>query len=94
MVEGTAPPLGRVLLLLLEGLNRRYDEFSSSGASRLTAELRRRSSYLEGRRILVDTGSEEIAGTTAGLEGDGSLWLRLDSGEQILLRAGDVRVLD
>ncbi len=47
----------------------------------------RASSYVSGRRVLVDG----TLGTTDGLDQDGFLWLRTASGQRKLIRAGGVR---
>ncbi len=47
----------------------------------------RASSYVSGRRVVVDG----VPGTTDGLDNDGFLWLRLNDGKRRLIRAGGVR---
>jgi BirA family biotin operon repressor/biotin-[acetyl-CoA-carboxylase] ligase len=50
-----------------------------------------RSSFVSGRRVCVDMGSETVYGTTAGLDTEGFLKLRKDDGEEITILAGGVR---
>ena len=49
------------------------------------------SSYVEGRRVVVDLPNGPVTGTTAGLTPDGFLRLEKDSGGVITITAGGVR---
>jgi len=49
------------------------------------------SSYVHGRRVVVDLGDEELRGTTAGLSAAGFLLVRDDAGTEHTIIAGGVR---
>jgi BirA family transcriptional regulator, biotin operon repressor / biotin---[acetyl-CoA-carboxylase] ligase len=51
----------------------------------------RASSYVSGRRVVVDLPNGPIEGTTAGLNRDGFLIVRRDDGTDTLILAGGVR---
>lgn len=92
--EGTAPELGELLAVLLTKLNARYDQLIVSGAAAVVTETSDRSSYVQGKRLRIALpAGEQIVGTSAGLNEDGTLQLRLDSGVEISLSAGDVHLL-
>jgi BirA family biotin operon repressor/biotin-[acetyl-CoA-carboxylase] ligase len=57
--------------------------------SRLADEYRARSLVL-GRRVSVTSGRETFEGTADAIRDDGSLDLRLDSGDVMTVNAGDV----
>jgi BirA family biotin operon repressor/biotin-[acetyl-CoA-carboxylase] ligase len=54
-------------------------------------DFAKRSSFVSGRRVAVDMGSETVYGTTAGLDAEGFLKLRKDDGEEMTVMAGGVR---
>lgn len=92
--EGSAPDLKELLTVLLMKLNERYDQLLVSGAAVIAEETRDRSSYVHGKRLRIALpAGEQIVGTSAGLNDDGTLQLRLDSGAEISLSAGDVHLL-
>src|SRR5579884_874695 len=49
------------------------------------------SSYVHGRRVVIDLGDEELRGTTAGLSAAGFLLVRDDAGTEHTIIAGGVR---
>jgi biotin-(acetyl-CoA carboxylase) ligase len=55
------------------------------------ADFRAASSYVEGKRVRVALGDDEvIVGTTRGLEADGALRVETNDGKIVIVRAGDV----
>jgi BirA family biotin operon repressor/biotin-[acetyl-CoA-carboxylase] ligase len=62
---------------------------ATGGASPVLRHFTARSTYVEGRRVLVGAH----AGVTAGLTPEGFLRLRKDSGEVVVIYAGGVRPL-
>jgi BirA family biotin operon repressor/biotin-[acetyl-CoA-carboxylase] ligase len=78
-----------LLLRLLESLWSSYRTFREQGIDGLAPEWRRRSTLL-GRTVRVETAGETYVGTALGLEPDGALRIRLESGAEEVLRAGDV----
>jgi BirA family biotin operon repressor/biotin-[acetyl-CoA-carboxylase] ligase len=49
------------------------------------------SSYVRGRRVIVDQGATQPRGITDGLDPQGFLWVREDNGRRTLVLAGGVR---
>jgi BirA family biotin operon repressor/biotin-[acetyl-CoA-carboxylase] ligase len=82
----------QVLIHLLDGMRLWYDRFLSEGTEALSAEWRRRSAIL-GRSVRVETAGEAYVGTAVSLEGDGALRIRLESGTEEILHAGDVHLV-
>jgi BirA family biotin operon repressor/biotin-[acetyl-CoA-carboxylase] ligase len=73
---------------LLQAILRRVMAADPGAALR---DFSARSSYVRGRRVCVDMGSETVYGTTAGLDAEGFLMLRKDDGSEITILAGGVR---
>lgn len=63
----------------------------TSGSSAIVALFSQSSSYVEGRRVAVETPGGPLRGTTAGLTPAGFLNLRLDDGTITVITAGGVR---
>lgn len=91
--EGTAPSLAEVLRCCLENLNRWYGVFESGNFGKIYRELGKRSSYIAGRSLVIKLEGETLEVTSAGLNEDGSLQVRLPSGAELALRSADVRIL-
>ncbi|MEP6901621.1 MAG: biotin--[acetyl-CoA-carboxylase] ligase [Actinomycetota bacterium] len=86
------------LEILLQKLTFFLSEFAAildgaSGAEKIRGEWTRRSSYAFGKNVRVVVENETIHGTTYGIEENGALRLRLDSGEIRIVHAGDVEKL-
>ena len=94
MAEGSAPTLDELLGLVLEGLNTRYDSLAAGDHEAVLDQLRRNSRYTAGRRLLIWADGEATEVTSAGLNDDGSLQVRLPSGVETTLRAGEVRIIE
>lgn len=93
MFEGTAPAFGDLLLTLLSEMNGWYERLLRDPAA-IAAAVGGRSTWASGRRMKVEIPPHDVlTGTSAGINADGSLQLRLDSGIEIPLRAGDVHLL-
>jgi BirA family transcriptional regulator, biotin operon repressor / biotin---[acetyl-CoA-carboxylase] ligase len=78
-----------VLQALVVQIAQHYDALHADPAE-LLAAWQRASSYAQGKRVRITTLSESFEATTLGLESDGALRVETDSGEVILVRAGDV----
>jgi len=83
---------------LLNSLTRFLDYFyeqlqSENGAKIIVEEWTRRSSYALGKAVKVKLENESIFGTTDGLEENGALRVKTDSGEIRIVQAGDVENL-
>ena len=77
-----------VLLQVLEGLARRLAQFERAGLGAMMEELRARDATL-GRPLKCVQG----LGRGDGIEADGALGVQLDSGERVLVRAGEVELM-
>jgi len=79
----------RELLLanLLDAVDTYCEMLESEGKEAILRLFAQASSYVTGRRVLVD----EVAGVTDGLDPSGFLWIRTDNGRRLLVRAGNVR---
>jgi BirA family biotin operon repressor/biotin-[acetyl-CoA-carboxylase] ligase len=88
---GRPPEREAILAALLAALSRWYSLLNEpAGREKIIATWSSRSSYASGRLVSVSNGDELWQGTTSGLEQDGALRLRTESGEVRLVRAGDV----
>lgn len=81
-----------ILIEFLEALFPLYDRFLTEGIPSLMPEWRRRSALL-GRTVRVETPGETYVGVALGLEEDGALRIRLESGAEEVLHAGDVHLV-
>ncbi len=84
-----------VLGPLLESLESCYDLFASRGPEPILAAFQQESSYVRGRRVVIEgipaDASGPTRGVTAGLSAIGELLLRTDDGSLSPIRAGSVR---
>lgn len=76
---------------ILAALLAAIDRWTAQPLETVLAEFTRRSSFVRGRRVIVD---EKTTGVTAGLDPQGFLLLRCDNGESVRILAGGVRPLD
>lgn len=76
-----------VLVSLLKAI----DKWSVAPLDQVLAEFTRRSSFVRGRRVIVD---DKTSGVTAGLDAQGFLLLDCDNGQTIRILAGGVRPLE
>src|SRR5205085_7870125 len=93
VAEATGFPAEREMILgaLLRALSRWYSLLhESDGREKTVAAWCSRSSYANGKLVQVNNADEVWQGITSGIEPDGALRLKTDSGQIKLLRAGDV----
>ncbi len=62
------------------------------GAAEILAAWLQRSSYAEGKEIVIKDADTEFCGTTRGLTEQGALRVETEAGEITIVRAGDVSV--
>lgn len=92
--EGKAPKLEELLSGLLEELNRRHDALESGKEMDIVRAVERCGPMIHGSRIAYDVeDGRRLTGTTAGLNPDGTLQVRLDTGFETAIQAGDVHLL-
>ncbi len=77
---------------LIAGVSRWNGRFTRDGLEPLIAQWRRRSAIL-GKRVRVETSGEVVVGTAVGLEPDGALRVKLESGAEEVLHVGDVHLV-
>jgi BirA family transcriptional regulator, biotin operon repressor / biotin---[acetyl-CoA-carboxylase] ligase len=87
----TTEPIDRVDLLVafLRRLDRRYGQLVSEGPEAAMDEWRRRSATL-GRRIRVDLGADDVAGTAVDVTAEGHLVVEALGGQRRTFAVGDV----
>jgi BirA family biotin operon repressor/biotin-[acetyl-CoA-carboxylase] ligase len=88
LASGRVHSRERLLLELLPSIDRYYALLERDGAEPILKTFSSASSYVNGRRVCVDTTR---VGTTAGLNPSGFLILRGDDGRDNLIVAGGVR---
>jgi len=91
---GMTPDLETLLQKLTFFLSEYCDIFyGANGAAKIRDEWIARSSYAFGKAVRVLLENETMSGETCGIEENGALRVRLDSGEIRLIHAGDVENL-
>ena len=78
------------LVKLLSQFETDYNRFLHEGAGYVVQRFELVSSFANGRRVRVETGSETYLGTTDGLSPEGLLIVKKDSGPSVTVIAGDV----
>lgn len=76
-----------MLANLLDAVETYCEVLESEGSEVILRLFAQASSYVSGRRVLVD----DVVGITDGLDPSGFLWIRTDHGRRLLVRAGNVR---
>lgn len=91
---GTEIKKDELLTSLTRFLNYFYAHLQSDGGAKfIVEEWMRRSSYAFGKEVKVKLENESVFGTTDGLEENGALRVKTDSGEIRIIQAGDVENL-
>lgn len=85
------PKTGLISQILNE-MDAWYDELAQGGRERILDEWRRLSTTL-GRSVRITSGNETLEGIAEALDGDGRLIVRLRSGIQKVISAGDVTMV-
>jgi BirA family biotin operon repressor/biotin-[acetyl-CoA-carboxylase] ligase len=76
---------------VLDHIDSQMDLLLRDGKAPVLRAFTEASSYVRGRRVIVDQGDNELHGTTEGLNEQGFLWVREDNGIRRLILAGGVR---
>jgi len=79
-----------LLVRLLTQFESDYNRFLREGPAFVVERFQSVSSFANGRRVRVDTGTESYVGTTAGLSPEGLLLVTRDNGAVTTVIAGDV----
>ena len=80
-----------LLTLLIEAISREMSVLFDRGPAAVIRAFSAASSYVYGRRVVIEDGHTTARGTTDGLDNDGFLWLRNDNGVRTRILAGGVR---
>jgi BirA family biotin operon repressor/biotin-[acetyl-CoA-carboxylase] ligase len=80
-----------LLVYLLGAIDSFTKMLTTSGIEPILQMFENSSSYVRGRRVVVDQANGPIAGVTAGLTPSGFLQLRKDDGTLVTILAGGVR---
>lgn len=80
-----------LLTVLLRMTTEHIDTLMRSGRDPVLRAFTQASSYVRGRRIIVEQNGDDIVGVTDGLDPQGFLILRRDDGRRTLVIAGGVR---
>jgi BirA family biotin operon repressor/biotin-[acetyl-CoA-carboxylase] ligase len=91
MVSGKVQDRERLLNELLSAVDTWCDLLAAEGKDAILRMFTRASSYVNGRRVIVDQGGNSIEGTTEGLDASGFLLLRRPNGQRTTILAGGVR---
>src|SRR5579863_6030893 len=79
-----------LLVRLLREFESDYNRFLREGPGAVTGKFEKVSSYAQGKRVRVTSGTESFAGTTAGLGPEGLLQVKRDDGAVVTVISGDV----
>lgn len=92
LAEATGAPvdLNRFAAALIGRVLGAYDQFTEGGYRDKFAGLWKRYDVLRGRPVSVVQGTRTVAGTATGIDNEGSLIVRLNSGRAERFRAGEV----
>jgi BirA family biotin operon repressor/biotin-[acetyl-CoA-carboxylase] ligase len=80
----------QILAALLKELEKKYRLLLDDGSAAIAQAWAAASSYAEGKRVRVLSGSDEFAATTAGLEPNGALRIRREDGREESLVSGEI----
>jgi BirA family biotin operon repressor/biotin-[acetyl-CoA-carboxylase] ligase len=80
-----------LLTALIGTIHDHLDNLLRNGRESVLRAFSQASSYVRGRRVVVDQNGQELTGVTDGLDPQGFLLLRKDNGARTLILAGGVR---
>lgn len=91
IVTGRHHDPNRLLDILLVQIEQHLDNLLQNGREPVLRAFSQASSYVRGRRVVVDQNDTHLIGVTDGLDPQGFLFLRQDNGKRTLVLAGGVR---
>lgn len=94
LATGRAQSRELLLAALLESIDRKTALLIEAGPEAILREFSQASSYVHGRRVVVEDGERRLTGSTEGLDASGFLILRTDGGARELILSGGVRPLE
>jgi BirA family biotin operon repressor/biotin-[acetyl-CoA-carboxylase] ligase len=84
-------PREDLLDALLKTIDNYTEVLSESGSVAILRLFTQASSYVTGRKVVVDNAEQSLSGVTDGLNEAGFLWIRSSDGRRHLIRAGGIR---
>jgi BirA family transcriptional regulator, biotin operon repressor / biotin---[acetyl-CoA-carboxylase] ligase len=88
---GRSYDLNKVLDALVSQIEQHLDNLLTNGRESVLRAFSQASSYVRGRRVVVEQNGVEMKGVTEGMDPQGFLFLRQDNGQRTLILAGGVR---
>lgn len=83
--------LEALLQRLLQSVDEHLDNLLTNGRDAVLRAFSQASSYVNGRRVIIEQNTGNLTGVTEGLDPQGFLFLRQDNGTRTLILAGGVR---
>ena len=80
-----------ILMALIGAIDEHLENLTRNGKEAVLRAFSAASSYVRGRRVVVEQNGQELAGVTDGLDPQGFLLLRKDDATRTLILAGGVR---
>jgi len=80
----------QILVALLKELERKYHLLLDEGSAAIARRWAAASTFAEGKRVRVLSGTGQFVATTVGLESNGALRVRREDGREELLVSGEV----
>ncbi|HYO80773.1 MAG TPA: biotin--[acetyl-CoA-carboxylase] ligase, partial [Bryobacteraceae bacterium] len=91
MASGQEQSRDELLDRLVESVLAHVDLLITAGKDPVLRAFTQASSYVRGKRVIVEAPERTLTGITDGLDPQGFLWLREDTGKRTLIVAGGVR---
>lgn len=91
MASGRAHSREELLIHLLDSVDSFTRMLAEGGREPILRMFARASSYVRGKRVIVEQGHARVEGVTEGLDPSGFLYVRRDDGTRITVVAGGVR---
>lgn len=91
IAAGREFPREALFIELMQSIDRHIEILLNQGKEPILKLFTQASSYVTGRRVVVEQGEVLLRGTTAGLDDSGFLVLQEDDGKRTLILAGGVR---
>jgi BirA family biotin operon repressor/biotin-[acetyl-CoA-carboxylase] ligase len=91
LYTGRSYPIDKLLDVLVLQIEQHLDNLLQNGRESVLRAFSQASSYVRGRRVVVEQNGVEMKGVTDGMDPQGFLFLRQDNGQRTLILAGGVR---
>jgi BirA family biotin operon repressor/biotin-[acetyl-CoA-carboxylase] ligase len=91
LITGREQSREKLLVALIQSIDTYCEMLTTQGKEAILRAFEAASSFVRGRRVVVDQGGKRLEGTTEGLDPTGFLVLRENGGKRTLILAGGVR---